>query len=243
MLVAILILGRELRLAFVDQHGLRLALAGRGEDDPPVRQVVRRDVVAFLGDDVGSDDPAQHVGRPVVLIDVPGRLLAVHRARDERHAHREDDARAVERGVDVAHVPESAGQALRYVDLRHVGRGAVAKPHVRACLECLELAHVEVVQVFEILGQRAAHVGNRDVQRDRIRRLAAADIDVAVVPGGTRGQQGRCKRQHQCSRIRDRHLNSLRCRRWFLHDRMQLNDCVTDVETLLSFHEYKHLRE
>ena len=93
VLVPVLVLGGELRLALVDQHGLRLALPRGREDDAAVRQVVRRDVVAFLGDDVGGDHAAQHVGGAVVFPDVPGRLLAVHRAGDQRHAHREDELR------------------------------------------------------------------------------------------------------------------------------------------------------
>ncbi len=62
---AALVQRRELRLALVEQHGARLALARGGEHDPPVGQVVRREVVAVLGDDVGGDHAAQRVaGRP-----------------------------------------------------------------------------------------------------------------------------------------------------------------------------------
>ena len=45
VLVAVLILRGELRLAFIQQDGLRLALAGGGEDDAAVGQEVRRDIV------------------------------------------------------------------------------------------------------------------------------------------------------------------------------------------------------
>ena len=241
VLVLVLVLGGELRLALVDQHRLRLALARRGKDDAPVRQVVGRDVVAFLGDDVGGDHAPQHVGGAVVLPDVPGRLLAVHGAGDQRHAHREHDLRAVVRAVDVARVPEAAGDALGNVDFRHVGRRAVAQPHVRAGGESLELAHVDVVELGQVDGQGAAHVRDRDVEHDRIRRLAAADVDVAVVPCGTAGERNGRKRQNPRCRIRDGHLNSLRSVQALLHDRMQARDCVTDHRNQLVSPEYKHL--
>ena len=191
VLVAVLVLRGELRLALVDQHRLRLALARRRKDDAAVRQVVRRQVVAFLGDDVGLDYAPQRVGRDVVLPDVPGRLLAVHEARDQRHAHREHDLGAVVRAVDVAHVPEAAGHALGDVALRHVRGGAVAHPHVGAGHEGLELAHVEVLEVFEVLGQRAPHVRDGNVEHDRVRRLAAADVYVAVMARRAGGERER----------------------------------------------------
>ncbi len=241
VLVAVLVLRGELGLALVDQHRLRLALARGGKDDPAVRQVVRREVVAFLGHDVGLDHAAQRVGRDVVLPDVPGRLLAVHEARDQRHAHREDDLGAVVGAVDVAHVPEPASHALGDVALRHVGRRAVAQPHVRAGRERLELAHVEILEIGEVLGQRAPDVCDRDVEHDRIRRLAAADIDVAVVPGGTSGERDRRKRQNPRCLIRDTHLNSLQSRQVLVHDRMQVRNCVTVHGNDLVSPEYKHL--
>jgi len=48
-LLTILVASVELRLAFVDQNGLRLALPRRDENYSPIRQVVRRDIVTCFG--------------------------------------------------------------------------------------------------------------------------------------------------------------------------------------------------
>src|SRR3970282_963529 len=55
-IVQVIVQRVELRLALVEQSRLRLPWARGREDDPPVRQVVRRDVLARLGRDCGRDD-------------------------------------------------------------------------------------------------------------------------------------------------------------------------------------------
>ena len=131
-LLPVLVLRLELRLALVEQDRARLALARRGEDDAPVGQIVRGEVVAFLGDDVGRDHAPQRARRHVVLPDVPGRLVLLVGALDQGLAHREDDLRAVVRRLDVADVAETAGDLAGDVDLGGGGRGAVAHVEVAA---------------------------------------------------------------------------------------------------------------
>ena len=89
------------RVALVEQNGLRAKLPCGGKDDPPVRQVMRREVVTCLRRNVVGDDPAQTAGLEAVFPDVPGRLIVVVERKVQVYgsAHREQDGRTVERDL------------------------------------------------------------------------------------------------------------------------------------------------
>ena len=77
-------------------------------------------------------------------------------------------------------------------------RGAVAHEQVGADLEAAQLARVvHDVVVFRI-GDRALHVEHREVERDRILVLAAADRDVgAVAAAAARREHAACGSDHE----------------------------------------------
>jgi len=75
-LLAIFVLRFILGAALENLDCLRFMLAGGGKQNPVdgrVREVVRRNVLSFLGDHVGRDHAVQIVGRNNVFPDVPGR--------------------------------------------------------------------------------------------------------------------------------------------------------------------------
>jgi hypothetical protein len=78
---------------------------------------VRSDVVAFLGHDVRGNHASQLARGEVVFPDVPGRLILLVGALDQRLAHREEELGAVVRGLDVAYVAETAGDFSGDIDL------------------------------------------------------------------------------------------------------------------------------
>ena len=129
----VLVLRRELRLALIEQDRLRLALAGRGEHDAAVRQVVRARRRSPSPDPIGArvDDRMQGVGRDVIFIDAPRRaVLLLSCFCFKRPAHGEHHLLAVERDVDVLHVVSVSVPVMRAVMLR---LGARSGRRCRAC--------------------------------------------------------------------------------------------------------------
>ena len=112
-LVAILVLGIELRLALVEQDGLGLPLARRTEDDASVGKVVRCDVVALPGDRIRRDHAAELTRCDDVLPDVPGRLVFRVRAGNQWLVQGEYQPFAVVRRLHVAHVALALGDLER----------------------------------------------------------------------------------------------------------------------------------
>ena len=51
----------ELRFTFIEQDCLGLTLARGAEHDAAIGQVMRRDIMAFFGDDVGQNQATQRV--------------------------------------------------------------------------------------------------------------------------------------------------------------------------------------
>ncbi len=177
----ILVARVELRLAFVEQDRLGLTLASRDEQESAIRQVVRRDVVAGLRRDVGRDDPVQRIGRERVLPDLPRRLFVHVLVRIERAAHGEQHFLAVGRDLDAHDVALTQRLAQRDVALRRRRRRAIANVEIGADVEAQDVPHVgRRLQLLVLVEQRALRVGDREIRRDRIRLLAAADTDAAV---------------------------------------------------------------
>ncbi len=165
--------------------------------DAFVRQIVRHDVVAFLGDRVRSDDAPECVRRDVVFPDVPGRQRIGVGIFDD--AHRENHFAAVEVDVDVANIAEALRLLLGEVHLERGRRCLVAHIEIRAHLEAERLANVEIhgLGIFGIR-HRTFHIEHRKIERDRIHVLAAADRHVSAAGTAAasgedeRGEERRC---------------------------------------------------
>ena len=199
-LVAILVARVVLRLAVVDQDGLRRLLPRRDENDAAVRQIVRREVVALLSREVVDDEPPQPIGRDLVLPDVPLRLVFVVEieALVDGAAHREQHLAAVARDLDARDVARAFREALRDVALRRRRRSAIANVEIRADGEAQDVAQVRVdLELVVLVVERAFRVCDREIRSYGIGILARADADAAVAVSAARGD-----RQQRSTRAR-----------------------------------------
>ena len=123
--------GRVLRPALIEQDGLRRELPRRGEHDSAVRQIVRADVVAR--GDVVVGQLGHRLGRRVVLVDLPVRLLEVRIGLSFGFSGRRSENTIFVPSGDTSRSRTSPMPLV--IDCGDVGLGAAGAGRARGCTD------------------------------------------------------------------------------------------------------------
>ena len=163
------------------------ALARGGEHDAAVRQIVRRDVVAFGGDRVGLDHAVQVVARRCRTprsprsADLPRPCC--RRAGRASRTRPSVPSKETSTILDVVEVRSPVTRSVMFV--------SVALGEARSRLKRSASATVSrsCAQVVRVLGDRALHVEDGEIDGGRVGRLAAADVHAAAAAAGGNAAQ------------------------------------------------------
>ena len=195
-LVLVLVHRRKRTLVFVEQQCLRLGLARRGEDDPPVRKVLGHDVVTDFRSQVVRYNPHQFAGLKGVLPDVPGgRLVIFVDAVDKRRAHGKQQATAVVVDFHIANRAAPLRDLSGDADRIGADSGPLTEEKIGAKIEGDLLAQILLFEVTVVVGRkRSLDVGDREVGNHGICILSRAQLHALTFAAG-----GNCHaHQRQC---------------------------------------------